>query len=163
MIASRSILNLIMLLGTVLAVSACANLPTTEPPAMSVIDVRIEEAAVLEQKYKIKVRVQNPNGHDLVVTGIKYELDLNGEPFLRGVSGLEFTVSRYGEAVTEVSGISTLFSFIRQIEALQAGAVKELRYRLHGKLSIRDRIFRLPFDYTGRLTLPSNKPGDKTI
>jgi len=140
-------------LVTAILGASCANLPTTEPPNLSVINIQVDEATVLEQKYRIQVRVQNPNDYDLAVTGMKYTLELNGAPFLRGVSDQAFVVSRYGEIVTEVGGVSTIFSFVRQIEALQT-AGETLTYRLSGKLSIRDRMFRLPFNYEGRLTLP---------
>ena len=151
--ATRSRLTPLTLAAAILMVS-CANLPTTEPPNLSVIGIQVEEATVLEQKYRIRVRIQNPNDYDLAITGMKYDLELNGRPFLKGVNGETLVVPRYGEVTTEVGGVSTIFSFVRQIEALQAGAGEALTYDLSGKLSLQDRLFQLPFQYQGRLELP---------
>ena len=134
--------------------AACASVPKTESPYLSVADIQLVQATPLEQRYRISVRVQNPNDHDLKVTGLNYELRLNDRPFLRGVSDDAFTVPRYGEHIAEVSGISTLFGFMRQLQA--AGAASQLSYALSGTLSLQDRMLGLPFSYAGQLSLPGD-------
>lgn len=117
------------------------------------------EVTPLEQTYQIRVRLQNPNDHDLDVTGLSYKLEVNRAPLLEGVSNEAFTVPRYGQAVVDVSGVSTFFGFIRQLQALEAQAKPEMTYRLTGKISIRNRMGSLPFEYEGALTLPSAGEG----
>lgn len=140
--------------GLGLLISACASMPTTESPYLSVVNIQLAQATPLEQRYRITVRVQNPNDHDLNVTGLKYALKINDQPFLKGVSDTAFTVPRYGEHVTEVSGISTIFGFVRQIQEL--GAASGLSYELSGRLSLENRMLGLPFSYQGRLTPPGD-------
>ncbi len=139
-------------------VAACVAFRPIEQPNLSIVNLDVAEATVLEQRYLIRVRVQNPNDFDLAVTGIKYDLKLNGQPFLNGVSGQSFVVPRYGEAITEVTGVSTLFSFVRQIEELQQNKTNALSYELTGKMSLSDRFGRLPFSYRGELSLPQVSP-----
>jgi hypothetical protein len=49
--------------------TGCATLPAgTEPPYLSIVSIEPLTVTPLEQKYQLKVRVQNPNDHDLDIT-----------------------------------------------------------------------------------------------
>jgi LEA14-like dessication related protein len=154
-VAPRRILHVCIGLGLVVWLMACATVPSIESPRVSVVALQPVEVTPLEQTYRIRVRLQNPNDHDLDVTGLSYKLEVNRAPLLEGVSGAAFTVPRYSEAVVDVSGVSTFFGFIRQIQALEQQAKPEVIYKLTGKISIRNRVGTLPFEYEGTLTLPA--------
>jgi hypothetical protein len=64
------------------------------------------------------------------------------------------TVPRFGESLIELSGVSTLFGFVRQIQALQDRNAQGMQYKLSGKLAVVNRFGSLPFSYEGTL-LPS--------
>ena len=138
----------------------CATLPAgTEPPYLSIVSIEPLTVTPLEQKYQLKVRVQNPNDHDLDITGMSYVLELNGHSFLKGVSATAVTVPRFGEAVIELSGVSTLFGFVRQIQALKGQQQPNLNYKLTGKLSLSGGFGSLPFSYEGALAAPVTAEG----
>ncbi len=140
--------------------AGCATLPAgTEPPYLSIVSIEPVTVTPLEQKYRLKVRVQNPNDHDLDITGMSYVLEVNGHDFLKGVSDTAVNVPRFGEAVIELSGVSTLFGFVRQIQALQGQQQPNLEYRLTGKLGIAGGIGSLPFTYEGNLSAPDASEG----
>ena len=140
--------------------AGCATLPAgTEPPYLSIVSIEPVAVTPLEQKYQLKVRVQNPNDHDLDITGMSYVLELNGHSFLKGVSDSAVTVPRFGEAVIELSGVSTLFGFVRQIQALQGQQQPNLNYRLSGKLGLSGGFGSLPFSYEGALAAPASSEG----
>ena len=133
--------------------TGCATLPTgTEPPFLSIVSIEPEAITPLEQKYRLKMRIQNPNDHDLAISGMSYVLELNGHSFLKGVSDTAVSVPRFGEAVVDVSGVSTLFGFLRQIQALQGQQHPNLQYKLSGKLGLSGGFGSLPFSYTGDLS-----------
>ena len=141
--------------------AACATLPTTtEPPYLSIISIEPAEVTPLEQKYRFKVRAQNPNDHDIDITGMSYVLEVNGHSFLKGVSNEAVTIPRFGEAIIELSGVSTLFGFVRQIQALQGQQKPNLQYKLSGKLSLSGGFGSLPFSYEGTV-LPTADSGDE--
>lgn len=140
--------------------TGCATLPAgTEPPYLSIVSIEPLAVTPLEQKYQLKVRIQNPNDHDLDITGMSYVLELNGHSFLKGVSDTAVTVPRFGEAVIELSGVSTLFGFVRQIQALQGQQQPNLNYKLTGKLGLSGGFGSLPFSYEGALAAPASGEG----
>lgn len=142
-------------------IGSCATLPdTTEPPNLSVVSIEPLEVTPLEQTYRIVIRLQNPNDHALDITGMSYVLEVNGEPLLKGVSDDAVNVPRFGEEMIELTGVSTLFGFVRQIQALQTNESGNIDYRLSGKLGIRNRLGSLPFSYAGTLLSPAaNRSG----
>ena len=142
-------------------VTGCATIPaTTTPPNMSIVSIEPVEATPLEQTYRLKLRLQNPNDHALEITGISYVLEINGEPLLKGVSDESVTVPRFGEAIIELSGVSTLFGFMRQFQALQERKTQGMDYRLSGKLVLENAFGSLPFSYEGTLLPPAEGDAD---
>jgi LEA14-like dessication related protein len=140
----------------ILWTAGCANLPaTTTPPNLSLVSIEPVEVTPLEQKYHVKVRLQNPNDHALEISGMSYVLEFNGQPLLKGVSDESVTVPRFGESIIELSGVSTLFGFVRQFQALQERKTQDMHYKLSGKLSLDNRFGSVPFSYEGTLLPPS--------
>ena len=134
--------------------TGCANLPvTTTPPNLSLVSIEPVEVTPLEQKYHVKVRLQNPNDHALEISGISYILEVNGQPLLKGVSDESVTVSRFGESIIELSGVSTLFGFVRQFQAMQDRETQGMHYKLSGKLSLDKQFGSVFFNYEGILSL----------
>jgi LEA14-like dessication related protein len=141
--------------------TGCATLPAaTEPPNLSLISIEPVEVTPLEQKYHLKVRLQNPNDHALEISGMSYVLEINGQALLKGVSDASVTVPRFGESVVELSGVSTLFGFVRQIQALQERGAGGMHYRLSGKLGLENRFGSLPFSYEGTVLPTTSGDGD---
>jgi LEA14-like dessication related protein len=140
--------------------TGCATLPaTTTPPNLSIISIEPVEATPLEQTYRLRVRLQNPNDHALEISGMSYVLEVNDEPLVKGVSNESVTVPRFGEAIIELSGVSTLFGFVRQLRALQERKSQGMQYRLSGKLGLSNRFGSLPFSYEGTLLPASTSEG----
>ena len=120
---------------------------------MNIADIRLQDATLLEQRYRLQLRIQNPNPVDLPIEGLSYDLEINGKPFSKGVSSQAITVPRYGSELLEVEGTSTLFDVLRQMAELRKGQPKAVQYRLTGKLGLSNGR-REPFDYQGQVELP---------
>ena len=132
--------------------AGCAGLGVrSEPPRVTLVNLEPVSVTLWEQKYRIQLRVQNPNPDPLAIRGMHYSLELNGKDFLDGVSAQTVVVPAFSDQVIDSEGVTSLFGYLRQIQALQRGEVESLRYRVSGRISLQDGFIGLPFDYAGEL------------
>lgn len=143
----------------VAAFTACANLQSyPEPLGVSISNLSVVEAGLFEQRYRLGLRVQNPNSADLPINGVAFEVEINDQPFAKGVSSQAITIPRFGEQVMELEAVSTLAGIVRQIAELEKNQQGgSLRYRVKGKLSVPGQAAPLPFDYRGELKFPEGR------
>lgn len=139
-------------IAAALAASACAGVyPPLDPPHVTLADLRVRDMTLFEQRYAVKLRVQNPNPVELPITGLEFALYLNDVEFARGVSRDAVTVPAYGEALTEVELVSSLMRLFEQVRGLERGEPQGLRYRLAGGVSLASRAGKIPFEYRGEI------------
>ena len=119
----------------------------SEPPEVLVVNVTPLEAAALEQRLQVDLRIRNPNDFDLFVTGINFTLNLNGKRLARGLSNKDFTVPRLSDAVVSVQTSTSTFDVVRHL--LNFSRNQDLSYDITGLLHLKDG--RLPFDNSGIL------------
>lgn len=141
--------KLVTLWLAVLLTGCAAMQAPLEAPHVTLTDLRMLDMTLFEQRYGLKIRVQNPNPVELPITGMNFRLDVNDAELGRGVSDQRVTVPAYGEAVVEINLMSNLARIIDQIRGLESGKGQSLRYRLAGGLSLANRMGKLPFDYQG--------------
>jgi LEA14-like dessication related protein len=135
-----------------IVLAGCATVQSPlEAPHVSLTDMRIIDATLFEQRYALKIRVQNPNPVALPIEGMEFRLDINDVELGRGVSDKAVTVPAYGEEVFEINLVSNFARIVNQIRALEGGQGNSLRYRLAGGISVANRIGKLPFDYHGEI------------
>jgi LEA14-like dessication related protein len=141
-----------------LALAGCAGIAGRgEPVSVTVSDLRMGTASVLEQQYFVTLRIQNPNDHELAVNGVVFDLELNGKSFARGTTGQSVTVPRFSTATVEVETLSTLGGILRQLGDVAGGSLpQQMRYRIKGRLYQEGRGATLPFDDRGELTMPGS-------
>lgn len=132
--------------------SGCAGLSGIDaPPRVNLVDLRPVEINLLEQRYRARLRIRNPNDAPLKVRGLDYTIYINERKFADGVSDRRFTVPAYGESVIEVTLSSSLFRLLEQFSRLAAGDKLVLRYRISGALSVAGSATKFPFSYEDEL------------
>lgn len=139
-----------------LLLAACAALPgRIEPPRVTLADVRPSQVGLLEQRFRLSLRIQNPNDLALPLEGLDFAVQINGKPFATGVSNRGVTVPALGEAVMEVDAVSNLGGILRQLADLEGGAAgRGLSYRVSGKVHVTGHGA-VPFEHSGDLGLPA--------
>ncbi len=146
-------LRLISLPLALILFGGCAGVPAySDPPRVSLTDLKPLGMTLFEQRYLLRLRIQNPNPAELPIRGMNYEVYLNGEKFAYGVSSQAVTVPAFGEKVVEVEVISTLLDIVEQIRGWKPGQQK-LTWRISGGLKIENLPGSVPFDYEGQLDL----------
>jgi LEA14-like dessication related protein len=150
-----------LIFATVLA--GCAGLPPgSQPPAVSIADFGIGNAGLFEQQFNLRLRVQNPNPDEFKIDGIAFDLEINGQPFAKGVGNQLVTVPRYGSGFMVAEAVSTLGGLIRQFGRFVEGGRAVFKYRIKGTLSIAGGS-RVPFEETGEFdfrALAPKMPGE---
>ena len=135
--------------------SACALIaPPLQRPQLSLVSVELEEAQLMEQRFVVRLRVQNPNDRALPVSGIECAMELAGERLGSGVSAAPFTVPARGEAMFDMIVATNLAASLSRLLPLLTDARAPLAYRLVGTVSTDLAFLRsIPFDQTGELRL----------
>jgi LEA14-like dessication related protein len=137
--------------------SGCAALQTQEERIrVTIADLRPLESTLMEQRYLVKIRLQNRSREALKIDGMSFDLDLNGKRFASGVSNQETTVPGFSESMLEVKLSSTVFGLIKQFSALQDRQSGTFDYQISGSLSSPDSLLTLPFNEKGEINLLPN-------
>lgn len=145
-------------LAFVLILAGCAGIkPGFETPRVSLVALEPLDVQLFEQRYGLRLRIQNPNDTELRIKGLDYEVELNGETFGTGVSNAAATVPAYGEATLDLTMVSNLARVLNQFDQLLRDDAPSLDYAIRGKLSLDGLLLALPFSREGSLTLPGRE------
>ena len=123
--------------------------PGMETPSINVSRIRLQDSTVLEQRFLAVLRVQNPNAVDLAIEGISYDLEVNGQPFAKGVGKGLVIIPAFSQGTIETEAITTLTGLVRQLREVGRARRPPIAYRLTGKVKLRDRPSALPFEMRG--------------
>ena len=135
-----------------IALSACSSMKM-EKPHLEVVNVQMLKGDLLQQEFKVRMRVDNPNDRELPVRGISYKLQLAGEDFAEGESVSSFTVPAKGSTEFDLSMKANAANMVLRL--LSGGRkLENLEYRLVGKVSLSSGMMRsIPFDEKGEFKL----------
>ena len=153
----RNILRpLLILLGAllVLGLAGCASLTHREPVRINVVGLEPIPGEGMEMRFKVKLRVQNPNDTAIDFDGLALDLDLNGRPFASGVSDRTGSVARFGEALIEIPVSVSAIAVVRQaLGVIEGDGKAEVPYALRGRLA-GGLLGGMRFSDSGTLKLP---------
>jgi LEA14-like dessication related protein len=132
-------------------VSGCASLFWMgEKPRVDIVNIIPKEMRLMEQTFLMELRIQNPTETDLDITGLAFDLEINGQPFARGVSNQSIKVERLSTKILQTEAYTGLTSILRQLaEARKGSYASGFKYRLIGSFYSGSPSFRIPFDETG--------------
>ena len=140
---------LVSLLALVLA--ACSGLPVNAvAPKLSVADVRLRHFDLVEQRFDVRLKVENPNAFELTIEALEFELDVNGQPFAKGVSQAVTHVPASAATIVRIDAFTRSDDLVRQIKTLPPDTLKAgVPYRIRGRVKTDKSSRWLPFDHAG--------------
>lgn len=150
----RASLRLALLCLSLALFSGCATFQP-EPPEVRLADLAIERIGLFEQRYRIGLRMQNPNDRALDIESLRFDLALAGRSFADGVAAGGFTLPAGGEERVEVVVSSDLGSVLDLLSDWVSGN-RALPYRLSGEARLAGWGISVPFAREGRLEMPSD-------
>lgn len=143
-----------IILLLVICFSGCAGLGYREGDVkVTISGLQLLDATLLEQRYLFKLRLLNRSQRALSISGLSFDVELNGKEFASGVSNQQVSLSAFDEAMVEVKVSSSLFGIIRQLQSMQEMENKALDYKISGRVYLAAGVFSLPFEETGMIDL----------
>lgn len=135
MTSRRRTLHLLMLC-LFLGLGGCASWFGDDEPDPEVHLVRIEvvRARLLEQKFLLHFRVDNPNDSDLTVRGLEYRIHLGEILLAEGEYEHWFTIGPKHSAYFKVPIRTNLWSKVRGLVKQLKNSKQAIPYRLDGEL-----------------------------
>ena len=125
-----------------------------ENPKLNLVGFRMLDAQLLEQRYELTFRLLNPNDVALPITGIYYEVELEGKNFASGVNATPLDIPAYGETRVTVEMSTTLLQSIRSLATIAETKPDNLNFRLKGHLKVNlPLVGKIPFSETGQIKL----------
>ncbi|CAD5109220.1 LEA type 2 family protein [Zestomonas carbonaria] len=128
-------ISLLMFFGLILGLAGCSSLSSGfKDPDVHLIEVEVVRAKLLEQRFVLRFRIDNPNPASLSVRGLSYNLYLNEMKLADGESNARFTVPAKGHLVFEVPVRTNLWRHVKPIVKLLETPEQPIRYRLQGEV-----------------------------
>ncbi len=103
------------------------------------------------QKFRVRVKVENPNDLELKVKGIEYEILLMGDGFAEGNSSDQFLLPAKGEAEFDMVVTTNFVSSLgRLISRKGGGKLEDVDYEIVGQIFVdKGMIKKIPFNHKG--------------
>ncbi|MCB1773601.1 MAG: LEA type 2 family protein [Gammaproteobacteria bacterium] len=156
----KSVLRGLCLL-TVLYLAGCASLGAhRDSVRVTVSNIEVVEATLMEQLYRVTLRIQNRADRPLSVSGGSFDLELNGRDFASGVSAQAVEIPAFSDAQIDVRMVSSVFGIVRLVQGFQDRDGQPLSYRISGTLAT-DGLVGVGFEESGDIALP-REPGSGT-
>lgn len=153
---ARALAAVLVILLASLVLAGCASLAYREPVRVNVVGLEPIPGEGMEMRFRVKLRVQNPNETAIEFDGLALDLDLNGRPFATGVSDAAGSVARFGETLIEIPVSVSAIAVVRQALGVLEGAddgKAEVPYALRGRLA-GGLLGGMRFSDSGTLKLP---------
>lgn len=133
---TNKILCALLSLGLLLGVSGCSSVATDDlqDPLVRLLKVDVVKAKLLEQKFVLRFRIDNPNDLSLPVRFLRYKVRLNGVPLAEGESDRDFVIPAKGHQVFEIPVRTNLWRHLKQIVNLLEDPNKPISYQLQGEV-----------------------------
>lgn len=144
-----------IMLALCAALCACGSLGrVVDPPRVTLTNVALVQANLLEQRYRLTLRVQNPNSMAIPIRGLDYAVKLSGIDFASGTTPNGFTLAALGEDTVDIDVSTNLLDSARQIYTLLRQKPDNLDYQLSGKIVVDMPFIKsIPFSRTGQVDL----------
>ena len=130
----RTLQSLILML--VLSLGGCASWFSDDlpDPAVHLVKVEVVRAKLLEQKFILHFRIDNPNDSELTVRGLEYRVHLGGMLLAEGEHEHWITVGAKRSAFYNVPIRTNLWPKVKEVVKLLKKPEQSIPYRLEGEM-----------------------------
>ena len=135
MLGRRRTLHFLLLM-LIVNLGGCASWFSDESvePAVHLVKVEVVRAKLLEQKFILHFRVDNPNDSDLTVRGLEYRIHLADILLTEGEHEHWFTVGPKRSAYFKVPIRTNLWPKVKDVVKMLKKSDQQIPYRLQGEM-----------------------------
>jgi LEA14-like dessication related protein len=145
----------LLFIGWSLCLVACSLVtPKFERPTVSVTGIELVNGNLLQQTFRVKFNIQNPNDRALPVSGLHAALSVGGEHVAQGQNERAFVVPAKGDADFDMMITANMALALLKLANKMDQHVDSIDYDVSGAASIDLPFLRdLPFHQTGSFSL----------
>jgi LEA14-like dessication related protein len=124
-------------------------------PNLELLGIQMMSTDMFAQKFRVRVKIENPNDLELPVRGLDYKIFLMGDSFADGVTSDRFVVPAKGEAEFDMIVTTNFVSSLgRLISRVGGGKLENLDYEIAGQVLL-DQGFvkKIPFNKNGKVDI----------
>lgn len=127
-----------MLLGTALLLSACSSLFSSDfrDPSIHLIRIEVVRAKMLEQKFNLFFRVDNPNDFNLDIDDLSFSVFLNEIKLASGQSNISYNLPANSTTEFKVPVRANLWRNLKQVIKMLKNPNEPIHYRLEGQVEV---------------------------
>jgi LEA14-like dessication related protein len=141
------------------AIAGCQSMAQPiETPVVRLLSLSLVGASLSEQRFGVRLLVENPNAVPIPVDNFDFEVRLGGAGILSGRSLAGFTLPAGGQEIVTAEVSSDLVASVSRLFALVQGPDDGLVYELTGRLNLRG-AFRPPLNFYARGEVPLSMSG----
>ena len=119
----------------IILLSACASTPSDyDTPVVNVYSFKALPSSGLAPEFEIGLRIINPNRTPLALSGMAYNIYIEGHQIITGVANKLPVVEPYGEGEVTVLATTNLFSSLSLLAELLKQQKNAYNYRFEAKL-----------------------------
>ncbi len=144
-----------LLIAFSLLLAACTLFaPKFEKPSISVVSISLAGGNLLQQNFRVTLRIHNPNDRALPVKGLTADLRVGGEEIASGAMDHAFTVSALGDTDFDLTIKANMALALLQLSQHADHRDAGIAYELTGQVALDLPFFRtMLFHQTGTLSL----------
>jgi LEA14-like dessication related protein len=146
--------RILVLAGLLLLLSACAALRLDfEEPRVTVTSFRALPSEGIAPRFEIGLHIINPNRSALKLHGLTYNVELEGQRILSGVSNQLPEIAAYGEGDVLLQASPDLFRTLNLFADLMTQPRESFRFKLQVLLDIGALLPKIRLEKTGEISL----------
>lgn len=139
----KTIIALILLIPLLASLQGCASWfgSDFQDPHVHLLKVDVIKARLLEQRFSLRFRIDNPNATELSIRGLVYDIQLNEVPLAAGESSQSLTVPAQGSREFEVPVRTNLWRHLKNVVKALEDTDRPIRYQLRGEVKAGSWLF----------------------
>ena len=125
------------LLAICAVLSACATLASSlEAPGVRLVGLELVDSSLTEQRFRMTLTLDNPNGIPVPVRAMNYNIKLLGEAFASGGVTTPFTLPANGSETVKVDVAMDTLATLGSLTRALRGSPSTIDYAVNGSLQV---------------------------